>query len=231
MISLGLIQRKRSWGGNVLDLPRASVKLRSELICHGITRSNWTLCYSWDAIHLIHSSLKEAMSVHGRSFVVELVNDFHADHISVVCFNEWSWELSVDADSCLGLDTISSDIELSYCEVIGHGSSCQRAWLIRVGIGRCDAAPRSLATTTVVFWQSLHLSGTIFRGAILLVLTRQDDIEGRDCCVASADWGVRSGSRGGEIDTEPFLRAWTPVTLPAFDNATLGGSKTPLIEN
>ena len=35
---------------------------------------------------------------------------------------------------------------------------------------------------------------------------------------------------GGEIVTNPSLRAWTVGSSPSFDNATLGGSKTPLIE-
>lgn len=114
-------------GENFTDLPRASIKLSSELIGHCIVRSNWTLRNTWDTIHLIHARLKEAMPVHRRSFVVELVGDFHPNHISVVRFDERSWELAVDADSLLGLDTIGSDIALSYREVIGPGSSCQQA--------------------------------------------------------------------------------------------------------
>ena len=58
---------------------------------------------------------------------MELVGDFNPDHISVVCFDEWSWELPIDADSFLGLNTVGSDIALSDSEVVGPGSSRQRA--------------------------------------------------------------------------------------------------------
>ena len=142
-------------GENFTDLPRASVKLSSELICHGIVRSNRTLCDTWDAVHLIHARLKEAMPVHGRSFVVELVGDFHPDHISVVCFDERSWELSVDADSLLGLDTVGSNITLGDFKFIGSCSTRERARLVGIGAGSGDTTPWSLSTTTLILWQSL----------------------------------------------------------------------------
>ena len=152
-----------------MDLPCGSVKLGSKLISHGVVRSNGTLRDSWNTVHLIHSRLKEAMPVERRSFVVELVGDFDPDHVSVVGFDKWPWELPIDADSLLGLNTVRSDIALRDSEVVGPSSSSQRAGLVRVGVGCCNATPRSLTATTVVLWQSLHLSSAVFGRTVLLV--------------------------------------------------------------
>lgn len=86
------------------------------------------MCDTWNAIHLIHTRLKEAMPVHKCSFVLKFVCDFDPDHISVVCFDQWSWELSIDTtDGLLGLDAIRSDIALSNGEVVRSSSSRQMA--------------------------------------------------------------------------------------------------------
>jgi hypothetical protein len=93
------------------------------------------------------------MPVHADSFILKLVRNLDPDYFSIVCFNEWAWKLSVDANSLLGQDAIRTDVALSDSKIVRSCLTSERARLVGVGVAGCHTTPWSLATTTVVLGQ------------------------------------------------------------------------------
>jgi hypothetical protein len=99
--------------------------------------------------------------MHTGPFIYKLVRDLHPDHVSIVCFNEWAWILSVDANSLLGQDAIRTNIAFGDCEIVRTDRSSEWAGLVGVRVAGCHASLWSLATTTVVFGQSFHVRSAV----------------------------------------------------------------------
>jgi hypothetical protein len=100
-------------------VPSSPIKLRPESINHARAGRNSALRDSRHTVHMVRLGLQEAVPVHARALVFELIGDFDLDGVAVVGFEEGAGELAVDADCSLGLDAVGADGALCDGEVVG----------------------------------------------------------------------------------------------------------------
>jgi hypothetical protein len=193
----------RVLAGVVSMVPSSSIKLGPESVSHARAGSNGALSDTRHTVHVVRSSLQEAVPVHARSLVFEIVGDPDLDRIAVISLKEGSRVLAVDANCPLGLDTIGPDVAFCDGEVVVSDTASVGAGFVRVCVGGRDIVPRNRCTGTVIRrsewvenqfviegqWgrvcanhsQGFHLRCTI-RGRPVLLIRSQTS--GLSCCKA-----------------------------------------------
>ena len=69
-----------------------------EVVHYALTRTNWTLCCLYWAVHMCSAVLEKSVEMKACIFIAETVGHVYYDTVTLIHFNHWNWPFAIDSN-------------------------------------------------------------------------------------------------------------------------------------